>query len=332
MALVRVSLWAKYGTISLAGRPLAFWGLGAGAGGAPTLPGPALEATAGDTVEVVLRNPGFAQPVSLIFPGQGEVSVLDAGGGFRRVAPQYHDGAIVSLADYLEPDAESSITYRFRAAKPGIYLYESGTRPEIQVQMGLYGIVVVRPSGHDLQGHPNYKTAYGAGTGSEYDLERILILGEIDSRLHEAVAQGAAYDILNFAPDHWLINGRCYPDTLASDGDPGLPSQPRGAGLRVKTGQRVLLRIVNAGFQHHTLVLGGLTGRVVAGDGFPLVSPDLDASYHKSALTLGSGQSYDVILIPEEPGEYFFHAGEYHHLVNDGLFPGGMMTKMEVVP
>ncbi|NLG83254.1 MAG: multicopper oxidase domain-containing protein [Firmicutes bacterium] len=332
MALVQANLWAKQGTILLAGRPLAFWGFSADAGGAPTLPGPVLEATVGDTVEIVLQNPGFAQPVSLIFPGQEAVSVLEAGGGFRRVAPQYRDGAIVSLADYLEPEAESSLTYRFRAVKPGIYLYESGTEPEIQVQMGLYGILIVRPPGHDLPGHPNYQTAYGAGTGSEYDRERILVLGEIDSRLHEAVAQGAAYDILDFAPDRWLINGRSYPDTLAPAGDPGLPSQPRGAGLRVKTGWRVLLRIVNAGFQHHTLVLGGLTGRVVAGDGFSLVSPALDASYHKSALTLGSGQSYDVIVVPEAPGEYFLHAGEYHHLVNDDLFPGGMMTKMEVVP
>lgn len=101
--------------------------------------------------------------------------------------------------------------------------------------------------------------------------------------------------------------------------------------MTMGSGQKMLLRVVNAGFQNHTLHLGGLEGRVVAGDGFPLVSATLDASYLKTAITLGAGQSYDLIVTPQYPGEYYFYSGEYHHVVNDEQFPGGMMTKMEVV-
>ncbi len=38
------------------------------------------------------------------------------------------------------------MTYTFTAAEPGTYIYESGTDPAKQVQMGLYGALVVRPT------------------------------------------------------------------------------------------------------------------------------------------------------------------------------------------
>src|SRR6202035_5971923 len=37
-------------------------------------------------------------------------------------------------------------TYSFVASHPGTYLYESGTSPELQDQMGLIGTLIVRPN------------------------------------------------------------------------------------------------------------------------------------------------------------------------------------------
>lgn len=136
---------------------------------------------------------------------------------------------------------------------------------------------------------PDYRTAYGAGTRSRFDVEKTLVLADIDMLMHEALASGEAYNILDYSPDYWVMNGRSYPDTVRGDRDPTLPSQLSGSRIAVRVGQRLLLRVINAGFQNHTLHFGGLVGRVVAGDGYPLTTQTVDSSYEKTAITLGSG-------------------------------------------
>jgi len=69
--------------------------------------------------------------------------------------------------------------------------------------------------------------------------------------------------------------------------------------------------------------LGGFTGRVVAEDSSPLITAEIDATYEKTGITLGSGQSIDLILNPETPGRFYLYDREYHHLVNNNVFPGG---------
>ena len=39
-----------------------------------------------------------------------------------------------------------TVTYSFVADHPGTFLYESGTDPDIQVRMGLFGALIVRPA------------------------------------------------------------------------------------------------------------------------------------------------------------------------------------------
>ena len=45
-----------------------------------------------------------------------------------------------------------SVTYSFTAEHAGTYLYESGSDPQLQVQMGLFGAIVVRPAGITITG------------------------------------------------------------------------------------------------------------------------------------------------------------------------------------
>jgi FtsP/CotA-like multicopper oxidase with cupredoxin domain len=328
VALVIKNLWVKDGNISLAGKTVPFWGFAPSGGGTPILPGPLIEAEVGDMIWVNLHNRSIPYPVSVMFPGQENVFTRSGLGLWARVRPQYENNVIVSLTDYLEPGQNMPVRYLFQAVKPGVYLFESGTSPELQVQMGLWGILIVRPKDYSSQ----LKTAYGANTGSEFDVEQVLVVSDVDSTMHTALNQGISYNLLDYAPDCWLINGRSCPDTLKNDDDADLPNQPYSSLISAKVGQRVLLRIINAGFLNHTLQLGGLTGRVVAGDSFSFISATSDVSYQKTAITLGAGQSFDVILIPETPGEYYFYAREYGQVVNDDIFPGGMMTKMTVTP
>ncbi|MEW5935683.1 MAG: ferroxidase, partial [Bacillota bacterium] len=284
--------------------------------------------TAGDVVLVTLRNAELPVPVSLMFPGQTQVLARRPGTRWKPVSPRYEAGRMVSLTDALDPGPDRWIMYHFRAGKPGVYLYQSGTAPAVQVQMGLYGLIVVRPPGFDRPSSPDYRTAYGARTGTGFDVERLLVLGEVDSAMHARVAAGDEFSVLDFAPDYWVINGRSYPDTDRPDYDPDLPHQPLGSAVMASPGQRILLRLVNAGFLNHTVTLGGLHGRVVAEDAFPLASPALDTTYEKTAVTLGAGQSVDVIVTPDHPGEHYLRTRDYLRIVNVSSFPGGMMTRL----
>ena len=127
------SLTASAGQISVSdGGSIYMWGYSAPGGTAMQLPGPTLIVTQGDLVEVTLTNnlPGAAGNTSIVFPGHD----VTATGGVAGDLTQ-------------EAAPGGSVTYKFTAGEPGTYQYHSGTQPDLQVEMGLYGAIVVRPAG-----------------------------------------------------------------------------------------------------------------------------------------------------------------------------------------
>ena len=150
--------------------------------------------------------------------------------------------------------------------KPGTYLYHSGTHPQVQVQMGLYGAVskntaAVRPI-----------------SGVPYDNELMLLYSEIDpgvacGRSHRPLwppvpdplpigltAADYPTSTLNYQPQYFLINGKPF-----QVGDPPLAT--------LTAGQRTLLRFLNAGLQTHVPVINGLYMQMIAEDGNPYPWP-----------------------------------------------------------
>lgn len=336
MATIIESLWFVKGSIFLPGKTIPCWGFSRN-NQFPQVPGPLIEAEAGNDIFIVLLNSFLNEnpvnePTSIYFPGQENVMASSwPYFDFQPVQPQFQDDILVSLTNYLEPgDYQSSdaLIYRFKATRPGIFLYESGTNPEKQIQMGAYGILNIHPVGYNLPEHPSFQTAYGSGTESEYDIQKILVLGEFDSQLHDSVVPGEYYNMLNFNPDNWVINGRAYPDTIEDDFHPG---QLYNSTIICNPGDRVLLRLINAGFITHTFSLGQFEGKIIAEDSYPLVNAEQDISYYQNSITLAAGQSIDLIIIPEEIGEYILYSRRYNHLVNNEQFPGGMMTRLEVI-
>lgn len=324
------------GTISLAEKTMPFWGFSEDKI-KPQIPGPVIKAKVQDTIEITLFNDylnrnSIREPISIIFPGQENVEVKEwpFGGNYSPVQPQYQDDELISYANFIEPNIYNypdGLLYRFEATKPGMFIYESGTNSEKQIQMGAYGVILVKPKGYNIRLHPNYRTAYGVNTRTEYDKEKILVLGELDSIMHEDVSPNTYYDMSKYNPDYWVINGRVFPDTVDYNNN---SSQPYGSEISCRVGQRVLLRIINAGYQEHTMYFGGLVGRVVAKDSFPLVHSGVDTTYEKTGITLGAGKSADIILTPTSAGEFYIYDRQYNHIVNNNQFPGGMMTRLNV--
>ena len=125
------NLTAKDGYITLGdGDSLLAWGYANGAG-PMQYPGVTMIVNQGDLVTVRLSNK-LSVPVSIVFPGQKNVT---ASGGVAGL-----------LTREVPPDnGATTVTYRFIATHAGTYLYQSGTRPDLQVEMGLVGALIVRP-------------------------------------------------------------------------------------------------------------------------------------------------------------------------------------------
>jgi hypothetical protein len=273
------------------GNSVYMWGFGnAATGGAFQMSGPNLCVTAGQTVTVHLHNaltgPG-AEPVSIVFPGQEGVAAAGGGAGLftREAAP-----------------SGSDVTYTFTAGQPGTYLYESGTDPQKQVEMGLYGALIVRPAAC-----PSTATscqAYG-GTGTAFDPRRefLVVLNEIDPVLHDAVQHGTTYDRNLLHNRYFTVNGRSFPDTIQANGASYLPTQPYGALVRIKpynatsNPQPALIRMVNAGLLNHPFHPHGNHLRMIAQDGRRFLTPTGgDASTEHFGETIASGSTEDFLL------------------------------------
>ena len=139
------NLTAKEGRISTGdANSLLFWGFADDDGqdnpksikGGVQYPGPTLIVNEGDVVTINLTNT-LAEPVSLIFPG------LDV---LTPTVPVFKHGNKAELTS-LTPEAPPSgkQVYTFIAARPGTFYYQSGSNQDVQIRMGLFGAIIVRP-------------------------------------------------------------------------------------------------------------------------------------------------------------------------------------------
>src|SRR6266852_5910296 len=96
------------------------------------VPGPTLIVTEGTTVTVNLTNnlPNAAGNTSILFPG---FNVTTSGG-------------VVGLMTQEAAPGGGTVTYTFTASSPGTRSYYSGTQGDLQVEMGMYGAIIVLPS------------------------------------------------------------------------------------------------------------------------------------------------------------------------------------------
>jgi Multicopper oxidase len=284
------TLFAKSGTMTLPSTTVSVWGYTDSASGVITQPGgPILIVNQGDAVTVNLTN-SLPEATTLMFHGQSNVT---------------------------SPTATS---YTFTATNPGTYLYEAspiGANTQHQTAMGLYGALVVKPACAlapcqaygDLPGG-----AVGSGAATLYDDEAVVLLSELDPALNAAPA---TFDIRNFAPQYFLINGKFHPNTDA---------------INAPTGHKVLLRYVNAGVQQHSMGLLGLRQNFVAKDGSPLPM----FTHSVVAESIAPGETGDAIAtIPTGLAngiKYPLYDARFmmHNSSNPGM--GGMLTFLTVGP
>lgn len=277
-----------------------------------SVPGPALTVPVGDPLLIVHLKNNLPASTSIVIPGQVATMVpvkFDDGTGRQRVRSFTHE----TLAGGGTAD------YSWTSMKPGTYLYHSGTHPQVQVQMGLYGGV---------------KKDFSAGEaypGVTYGNEVTLLYSEVDPALHAAVAGGTygtasgPTSTLNYQPKYFLINGKAFVKPVA--GDPPVP-----ALATLTAGQTTLLRFINAGLQTHVPVINGMTMRLVAEDGNPYPWPANPREQY--SVMLPAAKTIDAIIAPlAVAGSGATRYPVYDRrmgLSNNGAPDGGMLAFLDV--
>ena len=285
------SLTAQDGYVSTPdGNSIYMWSYGNSTRGFQ-LPGPTLCVTSGQPVTVILHNT-LPEATSIVFPGQKGVK---ANG--NPAQPQLDTGGSLTSLVQGAAAANGSVTYTFTAGSPGTYLYESGTDVNKQVQMGLYGALVVRPAGHPNQVNTRADSAFSPAH------EYVFLLSEVDPDLHLAVERKAPIDWKAFRARYFMINGRSMPDTLAPNNASWLPNQPYGALVHIRPYDSsanplpAVIRYLNAGTVNYPFHPHGSDERVVNKDGHALAGPaGEDLSYQKYDLDVQPGQTVDALM------------------------------------
>jgi FtsP/CotA-like multicopper oxidase with cupredoxin domain len=282
------------------------WGYGCASGFAPTflpagiqplngcptmqVPGPTLIVTEGQTVTVNLTNnlPPSAGNTSILFPG---FQVTTTGGVTGLLTQEAAPGGTVQ--------------YSFKATSPGTRSYYSGTQGDLQIEMGLYGAIIVLPANvpaacnaglhaTNIQAQTNWKELSFRLAASAYDHDKtcydreyLFQFSEMDPNIHEqALAQvtalagctaGAAGCSLQvptepYHPAYFMINGRSMPDDMDPNYALEYPHQPYNGNPHLHPGEQVLLRIIGQGRWQHPFHEHANHVRILARDGNLILS------------------------------------------------------------
>jgi FtsP/CotA-like multicopper oxidase with cupredoxin domain len=107
----------------------------------------------------------------------------------------------------------------------------------------------------------------------------------------------------------FVINGRTFPATIP---------------LQSKVGERIHLRLFDAGDQSHPVHLHGFPFQVMAQDGIPLTYPQ-----KMDTLLISPGQTFDVLIVPQTPGRWLLHCHIFSHSEGDDGMTG-LVTTLDV--
>ncbi len=282
------------------------------------VPSPTIRVEEGDRVRIILNNTHY-------FP--------------HTIHPHgtIHPNAMDGVPDITQAAVKpgESFAYEFIAKNPGTHFYHCHVQPDVHVLMGLAGMLIIEPNRpnniftHIVPGAGRMPDLAKATVEEGYDREYSLVYMDIDARLNRIPAaykdpreiekrMHRDYDSTQRRPNIFLLNGRSFPFTL------------RDTPIEVKSGERVKLRILNAGARPMKLHTHGHHPTLTHLDGYP-VPPGM--RYTRDVFDLGAAQRIDLELRPGNddryasgPGVWIMHDHTEHTVTNKGISPGGDIT------
>ncbi|MFC8039079.1 multicopper oxidase family protein [Paenarthrobacter sp. NPDC057355] len=184
-----------------------------------SLPGPPVEATLGEVVEVVLKNRDVAAGVTLHWHGYD--------------VPNAMDGVAGATQDAVMPG--QSKTYRFTAAQTGTYWYHTHQDSAEGVRKGLYGAFVVH--------HPAEVRAGTDIVVAGHDLGGLGLLGSSDRGSGYQAAPGSSVRVrlvnTDSLPQRYLVEGTSFKAVAVDGTDVNEPQEVAGKLVRLGAGGRL---------------------------------------------------------------------------------------------
>jgi len=200
------------------------------------------------------------------------------------------------LTDSLPIAPGSSHMYSFTAPPAGTYLFHDSVNGDLGRAMGLAGPMVVTPA----EGGNHLFT-----DGPAFDRQYTLVLHELDDRVNRAVASSGDFDMENYEPNYFFVNGLSYPNTIADD----------ETQIAMNVGERVALRFVNAGLIINPMHFHGYHVEVATRN-----RQVETAVIDKDTVLVDIDECVDVILPCKQPGTYPLHTHYVPGVTANGVY------------
>jgi FtsP/CotA-like multicopper oxidase with cupredoxin domain len=193
---------------------------------------------------------------------------------------------------------------------------------------------------------PTGNYAYNDGDGSTYyDVEYPIQIHGFDPNFHFVGMTFNPEGFSDMKDKYFLLNGRSYPDTVTpgpmqtqtTDGVQHF-SQPLPSIINIPAGKKALLRISDLDVsEYQTLASLGIPMHVIAINAKLLRDQaGNNLAYDTNSITLGGGESLDVILDASDTTKYpansvfYLYTPNLDHLSNDAENFGGLMTEVHI--
>ncbi len=259
------------------------------------VPGPEIRLKEGERVRIVLKN-ALPEPTTIHWHGVDVPNPMDGVPGITQKPVQPGE----------------TFTYEFEATPPGTRWYHTHFQEHRQLDLGLYAPLIIEPSQPDPFPFDHEYTLvlddWATGTGRPLPSTREGtaggrggmggMMGGMAGMMEGMMGRGGMGGMMGggHTPtyDTMTINGKAYPAT-----------EP----LKVRKGERIRLRLINASADHsHVIRLAGHRLKVTHTDGNPLIQP-----VEVDAVPLAPSERYDVLFLAERPGVWFLYCAEQGH-------------------
>jgi FtsP/CotA-like multicopper oxidase with cupredoxin domain len=249
----------------------------------PSVPGPILRTTEGEDLEITLDNSDGKRAHTLHFHGVQKTWENDG----------------VPTTTGVTVEAGETHTYDIPANVPGTHLYHCHFQTHRHIDMGMYGILRVDPTGYEPA-----------------DREFFMTVKEWDSRINRMWAgEDVQYSPRNRQPDVFTVNGKAAPRTLHPE---------EGSPMIVSQGDTVRVHLVNGGFMSHPMHIHNHRFRVVEKDGG--VVPEV-ARHDEDVTNVAPAERHTLEFEADaDPGIYLMHCHKVNHVMNGTTYPGGMLS------
>jgi len=198
------------------------------------------------------------------------------------------------------------VVYMFSPKIAGTYFYHCHQEADIHVTMGMYGALIVYNKGE--AGATTGPGKSGSLFGFQYAKDYVLLMSDTDIRQHASEAgTGPDFNPVDYKPQYWFLNGLSFPNTIhAATGTfnwanwiashPGYDPMITGS---VAFKQKVLVRMINMGFETQPMHIHGFHPKVLGKDQRAWdwsAKSKLGAGLEVNTITIGSGEEYDLLI------------------------------------